>query len=133
MLPAPNPQSHAALVQEARSGSLTAFDCLVEDYQDALFDLAYAVLGNFHDAEDVAQEAFIQAWRNLKQLRDDEKFFGWLYRITQNLCKNFVTRSRQSTRRTVPLQLVAHSLRDPKASSEVTSKTKESLLQAINA
>ncbi|MDB5076833.1 MAG: DNA-directed polymerase subunit sigma [Chloroflexi bacterium] len=91
------------LVEQARRGDLRAFDRLVERYQDAMFGAAYAMLGNFHDAEDVAQQAFIQAWRELANLQEPARFPGWLYRITQNLARNKLTRE---TRDTAPIESV---------------------------
>src|SRR5690349_12009869 len=85
------------LVERARGGELEAFNLLVGRYQDAVFGVAYSILGDFHEAQDVAQEVFIQAWRSLGALREAEKFSGWLYRIAQNRCKNVVTRSRRDT------------------------------------
>ncbi len=84
-----------ALVAQAKAGDLEAFNQLVTRYQDAIFGAAYALLGNAPDAQDIAQETFLHAWRNLESLRDGEKFPVWLYRIAQNLAKNHLTRQRR--------------------------------------
>ena len=85
------------LVERARQGDLVAFTALVERYQDAVYGTAYAMLGNVHDAQDVAQEVFIQVWRSIRNLRDAERFPGWIHRATRNRCNNVLTRSRHVT------------------------------------
>lgn len=63
-----------------------AFGELVARYQDMAFACAYSVLGDFHLAEDAAQEAFVTAWRKLGQLREPGAFAGWLRRIVLTQC-----------------------------------------------
>lgn len=81
-----------ALVRRAADKGATlaerheAFEGLVRLFQNMAFARAYAVLGDFHLAEDAAQEAFVTAWRKLPQLRDAEAFPGWLGRIVQTEC-----------------------------------------------
>ena len=70
-----------------------AFNEIVRRFQDMAFGCAYAVLGDFHLAEDAAQEAFLSAWRNLDQLRTPEAFPGWLKRIVLTQC-NRLTRNK---------------------------------------
>jgi RNA polymerase sigma factor (sigma-70 family) len=68
-----------------------AFGEIVRRFQDMAFACAYAVLGDFHQAEDAAQNAFVVAWRNLSQLRKPEAFPGWFKRIVLTQC-NRLTR-----------------------------------------
>ena len=82
------------VVDKAKRGDLGAFDRLVGHFQDAVCGAAYAVLGSFDDAQDIAQEVFVQAWRDLGALRDNAKFPGWLHRITENRCRDFLRRLR---------------------------------------
>lgn len=86
-----------ALVERARRGDREAFARLVERYQGAVVATARALLANHHDAEEVAQETLVQAWRELPRLRDPGRFPRWLHRITQTRCSNFRTRWRQDT------------------------------------
>lgn len=89
-----------ALVLKARdcNASLAekheAFDGLVRSFQDMAYACAYALLGDFQLAEDVAQEAFISAWQNLGQLREPEAFPGWFRRIVLTEC-NRLTRGKR--------------------------------------
>ena len=82
------------LVKKAQSGDLEAFGLLVDCYKDMTYGAAYAILGNFHDAQDTAQEALLRAWRKLATLEDCGAFPGWLYRITRNLALDRVRRTR---------------------------------------
>ena len=88
--------SDSDLVARAREGDTGAFGRLVR-HQDAVYGLAYHQLGNFHDAQDVAQEAFVRAYLHLHQLQDASRFVGWLRSLTINLCRDWVRR-RQSRR-----------------------------------
>jgi len=84
-------------VNRAKAGDLIAFGELVKMFQDAVYGVAYAMLGNFHDAQDIAQETFIVAWRKLGTLKDPVKFPNWLCRIARNLCINFMQQAKLDT------------------------------------
>jgi RNA polymerase sigma-70 factor (ECF subfamily) len=83
------------LVQRVQKGDKTAFDLLVLKYQHKVVKLVTRYLRDPSDAEDVAQEAFIKAYRALPQFRGDSAFYTWLYRIAINTAKNaIVSRDR---------------------------------------
>ena len=90
------------LIAQTLDGDASAFDQLVRRYQDRLFTSFVHVTGCHAEAEDVVQEAFIQAYLNLKQFRGQSGFYTWLYRIAFN---RTMTRKRQ-TRPTVSLSLI---------------------------
>lgn len=73
------------LVKQAQDGDNAAFSKLVEAYQRRVYALAYGILRNRDDAWDVAQEAFVKAYRNLASFRGQSAFYTWLYRIAYNL------------------------------------------------
>ena len=91
------------LVKSAVNGDKDAFCALVVKYQHAVYGLAFHYLRNFADAEDVAQEVFLEAYRRLGTLRHPEKFAFWLNGITVNLCKMWLRRQRG----TVPIDEIA--------------------------
>jgi RNA polymerase sigma-70 factor (ECF subfamily) len=91
-----------SLVRETLSGNCSAFDELVGRYQRQAIGVAYRLLGNAHDAVEVAQDAFLKAFTNLAMLQKAEAFGGWLMRIVSNLSLNF--RRSRKTRATLPLE-----------------------------
>ena len=82
------------LVQAALGGDREAFGCLVERYQDRVFNMLVRMLGNRDDARDIVQDAFVQAFVKLDSFRGDAKFYTWLYRIAINLALSHRRRRR---------------------------------------
>jgi RNA polymerase sigma factor (sigma-70 family) len=78
------------LVQKCLNGEPEAFGVLVDRYKSSMYALAYSKIGDFQEAEDLTQEAFLKAYRNLRQLRRWDHFYAWLYSITSNLCKDWL-------------------------------------------
>ncbi|HUG53123.1 MAG TPA: sigma-70 family RNA polymerase sigma factor [Vicinamibacteria bacterium] len=76
-------------VEAWRRGDREAFDRLVERYQRDVYRLCYRYVNNHHDASDLAQEAFLKAFRAMGSFRGDSAFSTWLYRIAVNTCLNF--------------------------------------------
>ena len=94
-----SPMSVAAadlsLVRRVQAGERAAYDLLVLKYQHKVVKLVMRYVRNPADAEDVAQEAFVKAYRALPQFRGDSAFYTWLYRIAINTAKNaLVSRDR---------------------------------------
>lgn len=82
--------SDLSLVRRVQGGDKGAFDALVRKYQHKLVKLVMRYVRNPAEAEDIAQEAFIKAYRALPQFRGDSAFYTWLYRIAINTAKNAV-------------------------------------------
>ncbi len=74
------------LVRRAQQGNQDAFAELVTRHQRYVYNLAFRLLRSTDEAEDLAQEAFVRAWRGLGNFRGEAKFTTWLYRIVTNLC-----------------------------------------------
>ncbi|MBI2821518.1 MAG: RNA polymerase sigma factor [Acidobacteria bacterium] len=72
------------LVGMAKKGDLSAFQTLYRGYAKRILNYAYRMTGSREDAEDVTQDTFILAYKNLKNLKDNSKFQSWVYRIAQN-------------------------------------------------
>jgi RNA polymerase sigma factor (sigma-70 family) len=83
-----------SLVLRARAGDLEAYGEVVRRFQDMAYGYAYSVLGDFHLAEDAAQEAFIEAYRCLANLREPAAFPGWFRRIVFKHCDRITRRQR---------------------------------------
>ncbi|MEZ5319051.1 MAG: sigma-70 family RNA polymerase sigma factor [Vicinamibacterales bacterium] len=101
---APRPDPDAVDVQRARKGDAGAFDALVRRHQDRLVNYLAAFLGNAADAEDVAQEAFVRAYRALRQFRGQSAFKTWLFQIATNAARTH--RARRVSRREVSTEPV---------------------------
>ncbi len=95
----PNPAPQAApqtapddyaLVKRAQAGDTDAYDQLIRRYQERIYATVYHMTSNHEDANDLAQEAFIKAYRALKSFKGDSSFFTWVYRIAVNKTINFL-------------------------------------------
>jgi len=86
------PAGEQQLVERARNGDVHAYDALVASRLGPTFRLAKAILGHAADADDVTQEAFVQAWRTLPQLRDPDRFDAWFGRVVVNTARMHLRR-----------------------------------------
>jgi RNA polymerase sigma-70 factor, ECF subfamily len=116
------------LVQRVQKGDKTAFDLLVRKYQHKVVKLVTRYLRDPSEAEDVAQEAFIKAYRAIPQFRGDSAFYTWLYRIAINTAKNaIVSRDRSPVEFDLDMQNVEES--NSMQLRLADAETPESLLQ----
>jgi len=83
-------QTDLELVRRVQAGDKSAFDILVLKYQQKVINLVNRYVRDPHMAMDVAQEAFIKAYRGLGNFRGDSAFYTWLYRIAINTAKNYL-------------------------------------------
>ena len=100
------------LVLRAQNGDLDSFGMLVTAHRGAVHGLAYHWTGSFDDAEDIAQEAFVRAYLNLRQLREPDRFAAWLWRLARNECQQWRRRQRPAA----PLADVEDTLTSPQPS-----------------
>jgi RNA polymerase sigma-70 factor (ECF subfamily) len=89
-------RSDEELVARATAGDLESFNQLVLRWERPIYALAYRTLGRDEDARDVVQEAFLRAFRGLPGFKGQAKFSSWLYRITLNLCRDWMRRERRA-------------------------------------
>lgn len=94
------------LIKRYLAGEEACFEELVKKYWKEASEIAYHHLGNFEEAKDISQMAFIRVFRSLKNFRFESSFSTWLYRIVVNLCINHQQRSKK----TVPLEEVEYKL-----------------------
>jgi RNA polymerase sigma-70 factor, ECF subfamily len=87
--------SDQQLVQRVQAGDKAAFDLLVRKYQHRVLKLVSRFVSDAAEAEDVAQEAFLKAYRALASFRGDSAFYTWLYRIAINTAKNALVSNRR--------------------------------------
>ena len=88
--------SDEELVARSMGGDLDSFNQLVLRWERPIYALAYRVIGREEDARDVAQETFLRAFRALKGFKGQAKFSSWLYRITLNLCRDWIRREKRT-------------------------------------
>jgi len=88
-------RSDAMLVEMVQKGDRTAFNLLVQKYQHRVLKLVMRYVRDQAEAEDIAQEAFIKAYRALPSFRGESAFYTWLYRIAANTAKNVLSSSRR--------------------------------------
>ena len=116
-----NESAQRGLVQRAQEGDTHAFAELVRLYQRRVVSVAYRLVGNDADAADVAQEAFVRAFRRLDQLDDPDRFGPWLMRVTTTQALNF--RRGRGTRQAASLDEMAEAtgvLRHPATRQPIT-------------
>ncbi|MCP4360876.1 MAG: sigma-70 family RNA polymerase sigma factor [Chloroflexi bacterium] len=85
-------EDETTLIRQAQAGNPTAFEALVNQYAPLVYNLALRTLNNRQEAEDIAQETFVRAWKGLPTFRAESRLGTWLYRITTNLCYNRLPR-----------------------------------------
>ncbi|MBD3921704.1 sigma-70 family RNA polymerase sigma factor [Paenibacillus sp. PR3] len=78
--------SDSELLARVRNGDIEAFSELIEKYANAVYGVAYSKLGDYHTAQDVAQEVFVKTFRKLNHLQEAEKLGSWLYAVTAREC-----------------------------------------------
>ena len=83
------------IINEILSGDTDAFEILVEETQSKVYSLALRMTNNQEDARDMAQEAFIRAFNSLSSFRGDSRFSVWMYRLTSNICLDFLRQKKR--------------------------------------
>ena len=87
-------QNDAELIQRILQGDQDALDPLVRKYQKGVHALVWRKIGDFHIAQEITQDAFLNAYRKLRTLKNPNQFAGWLYVIAANLCSDWLRRKR---------------------------------------
>lgn len=77
------------LIEKSKRGDINAFEKLIKDYKKIAYNIAFKVLGNVQDAEDMSQEALIKVFRSIKDFNMKSTFKVWMYRIVVNTCIDF--------------------------------------------
>ncbi len=97
------PVSNGVLVKKSQEGDSLSFEELVKRYEKKIYNLAYRIMGNKEDANDILQETFLEAFRKLSSFEGKSKFSTWLYRIAVNLC--LMKKRREKKIDEVPLDM----------------------------
>ncbi len=89
------------IIMEASKGSVESFEEIYKAYSDFVYNVAYRVVNNIDEAQEVTQEVFISVYRNLKGFKFKSSFKTWVYRITINSAINFSKKRTKERSRTV--------------------------------
>lgn len=84
-----------SLARKAANGDREAFEQLVLTYEKKVFNIAYRMCGNYDDASELAQEAFIKVFKSINSFRADSEFGTWIYRITVNVCLDHIRKHKK--------------------------------------
>jgi len=82
------------LIERIQSGDRRAFDELVLGYQNKVIHISYGMLSDYQDACDAAQEVFVKVYRSIDRFRGDSSLSTWIYRITKNVCSDFLRKRK---------------------------------------
>jgi len=116
------------LAELAQRGSRQAFGKLADRYRGTIFNLAYRMLGNRDDAEDVAQTVFVKAFQSLGSFRLGQKFFSWIYRIAINESISFVEKRKNRVELGRDLAWNGHSPEEAYHLAEMADKVQDALM-----
>jgi RNA polymerase sigma-70 factor (ECF subfamily) len=94
----------AVLIERSRSGDGEAFERLIQLHLPRVYGLLFRLAGNHEDAEDLAQECFVRAWRSLEHYRGDGAFSTWLYRVALHLARDHARAARRRRDATFALE-----------------------------
>ena len=89
-------QEELALLRRAKDGDSAAFEEIVRAHEATVYHLALRQLGSREDAEDAAQEVFLKAYTGLQSFRGESRLSVWLYRVTNNVCIDFLRRRKET-------------------------------------
>jgi len=122
--------SDAELVSRTLAGDRDAFNRIVSRYQILICSLAYSRIGQLGQSEDVAQETFITAWKNLRFLREPDKLRAWLCGIVRNrIQKSLEREGREPAHDAAPLEAIPDSpAREALPSEQAISREEEAIL-----
>jgi RNA polymerase sigma-70 factor, ECF subfamily len=120
------------LIREAQRGNRVAFEDLVRQYDHAVLRLALRLTGSEQDAQDIYQEAFLKAYRNLGSFRFECSFYTWIYRIVTNLCLDHLRKRqvrKEDTAVTVNQEGVEYNLLDHVAEERAVFNPERDLMR----
>ena len=117
--------SEKSLINLVKKGDKKAYEVLVLQYQDRLVFSVYKFLKDYELAQDIAQEAFVKAFKNIEKFRGDSSFYTWIYRIAINTAKNLLSSKARNS------EVYDDGIMELKLSeSAVTTENPENILEA---
>lgn len=117
------------LVKKSQEGDYLSFEELVKRYEKKIYNLAYRIMGNKEDANDVLQETFLQAFKKLSGFKGKAKFSTWLYRIAVNIC--LMRKRKRKKMKTVSLDIPILTKKEDEIKRELRDDWSESPLATL--
>src|ERR1041385_3740582 len=103
-VPARNQSALASLAERAAAGDTAAFEQIMIHSQQRVMAMSWRMLGNEADARDASQEVFLRVYKYLKRYDPNQDFFAWLYRITANVCRDFLKKRWRHENRVLSIE-----------------------------
>ena len=119
------------LVDRICRGDMAAFQDLVEQHKKKIYFIAYDILGDYHEAEDISQDVFIKVFRNIKRFRKDAKMSSWIHQITVNTCIDVIRKRKSKPKISMDDGALSHIEDNPPVSSSMGMNPEKSAEAAI--
>lgn len=121
------------LIKRSREGDIQAVEAIYELFNRPLYNLVYRYTFNREVAEDLLQDIFVKIFINLKNLRRDDTFVGWLYRIAINTCYSYLRGSRRPLQKTISLSEIEGRIdeRKHKSGDKMMKKSLDNAIQSL--
>lgn len=87
-------ENEREVIEKIKNGERGVFSELVDKYKEKAINIAFSFCGNYEDARDISQEAFIKVFKTIKSFRGECQFYTWFYRILINLCKDYLRQGK---------------------------------------
>ncbi|GAA4850322.1 RNA polymerase sigma factor [Algivirga pacifica] len=117
------------VIEKVLQGNTSAYEYIVHRYQDKVYNLAFRLLGNQQDAEEVAQDSFVKAYRNLSKFHYNASFGTWIYRITYNTALTFLKKRALETSSLATIEEYQHPLSEDLPLSTLDKKERKRFLE----
>jgi RNA polymerase sigma-70 factor (ECF subfamily) len=120
------------LILQVQEGNRDAFRVLIETFMKQAYDVAFGMVGNHDDADDIAQEAFVKVHRAIRTFRGDSGFGTWLFRIVTNLSLNRLKQKKRRQRREVDLTIAENEVSPMDSQTMETRDTQMHVERALH-
>ncbi|NIO49314.1 MAG: sigma-70 family RNA polymerase sigma factor [Candidatus Aminicenantes bacterium] len=121
------------VIRRGREGDIQALEAIYKHFSPPLFNLVYRYTYNSEIAEDLLQDIFLKIFSHLHDIRNEETFIGWIYRIAVNTCYSYLRRKKSQLQRTMPLNEVEGKIEDKtyKSGDEIVKKSLDDAIQNL--
>ncbi len=122
-------------IEKAKAGDQEAFQLLMEKHQTKVYNLALRMVKHPEDALDLSQEAFFKAWKSLEFYREESSFATWLYRLTTNVCLDFLRKEQRQAHDSIEGEQGTLEIHDPQGDAHhqtVEKMEREAVNQALS-